>query len=75
MDEPRSNILPFRRISPEEQGQLPLGRPASRTRPPLDDRRVAHRRRMLEFMRGQTLGLDSPMAKMTEITKLAGYST
>jgi hypothetical protein len=54
-----SNVIPFRRVERKGQGILPLGGPSGRRRAAdassLDERRVAHRRRMLEFLRVQTL--------------------
>ncbi len=53
MEQQKSNVLPFRRVDASGQVKLPLGWVAGQARP-LDERRIAHRRRMLEFLRGQT---------------------
>lgn len=54
METSRSNVIPFRRHDASGQARLPLAQ-NSRPRPPLDERRIAHRQRMLEFLRGQSL--------------------
>jgi len=54
MDESRSNVIPFRRREEVPgQGQLPLMRVSAIAPRPLDEHRVAHRRRMLEFLLSQ----------------------
>lgn len=54
METSRSNVIPFRRHDATGQVRLPFSQ-TNRPRPPLDERRIAHRRRMLEFLRGQSL--------------------
>ena len=53
MDTMPSNVIPFRRPDITGQARLPFGVPSRAVRP-LDERRIAHRQRMLDFLRGQS---------------------
>jgi hypothetical protein len=50
-------LLQFRRREESAgQSRLPLGRASQGPLPPLDEQRLAHRRRMLRFLAGQPSG-------------------